>query len=226
MCTVTIVPRPGGFRLVCNRDELRTRPRALPPVVCDLGPVQAISPIDPHGGGTWIAVNSAGIVFALLNRTAPGDGRHEAPTSRGRIIPALLPLESMPAVVGAARALPLLDFAPFTLVVADEERLVVVRNVGAGAKTASSALTVPVMFTSSSLGDHLVIGPRRRLFTRMVAASSSPLAGQRAFHRHQWRDRPEVSVLMSRQDATTVSRTTVDVGDDGIAMKYTAVQSS
>ena len=32
MCTVTVVPCDGLVRIVHNRDELRTRPAALPPV--------------------------------------------------------------------------------------------------------------------------------------------------------------------------------------------------
>src|SRR5262249_13957501 len=71
MCTVSIVAlnEPGNrrLRLACNRDELRSRPAALPPLVRNCDERQAIMPIDPVSDGTWIAVNDAGIAATLLN---------------------------------------------------------------------------------------------------------------------------------------------------------------
>jgi hypothetical protein len=83
MCTVTVI-RPeedGGavLRLACNRDESRARPAALPPRIIDAGPRRAVMPIDPAGGGTWIAATDAGLILTLLN-AHPGAG---ADTSRG-----------------------------------------------------------------------------------------------------------------------------------------------
>lgn len=80
MCTVTIVPlgvrgspgasaaaTTGRARIACNRDEQRTRPAGLPPIVRTIGGRRVACPIDPESGGTWIGVNDAGLVFALLN---------------------------------------------------------------------------------------------------------------------------------------------------------------
>jgi hypothetical protein len=47
--------------------------------------------------------------------------------------------------------------------------------------------------------------------------------GQRVFHRHAWPARPEISVLMSRPDAATVSRTVLDVSDGAIRMHYSRI---
>ena len=69
----------------------------------------------------------------------------------------------------------------------------------------------PVMFTSSSLGDAIVETPRRRLFEELVLAGDDWLRGQFRFHRHRWDEQPEISIQMARQDAATVSRTTIDV---------------
>jgi len=84
-------------------------------------------------------------------------------------------------------------------------------------------LTAPVMFTSSSLGDRVVEGPRRALFASLVDHSGAPLIGQARFHRHCWPDRREISVLMTRSDAATVSRTTLDVSEHAIAIRYTPI---
>src|SRR5437016_4696303 len=66
MCTLSFVPTAHGFRFAMNRDEKRSRERALPPSFVRLNGRRAIFPREP-GGGTWIAVNDAGICLALIN---------------------------------------------------------------------------------------------------------------------------------------------------------------
>ena len=79
------------------------------------------------------------------------------------------------------------------------------------------------MFTSSSLGDAVVAAPRRRLFEQLVLADDDWLRGQFRFHRHQWTRRPEISVQMAREDAATVSRTTIHVTTRAIDVDYEAL---
>jgi hypothetical protein len=79
---------------------------------------------------------------------------------------------------------------------------------------------VPMCYVSSGLGDSKV-GVRLELFDTTLRRQATPEA-QRAFHHHRWAERPEVSVLMSRRGARTVSITTVEVrpaaaGGDGVA---------
>jgi hypothetical protein len=84
----------------------------------------------------------------------------------------------------------------------------------------------PHVFSSSSLGDRVVEEPRRRLFEHLISGDRDEwLAGQATFHRHRWQNRPEISVLMSREDARTVSRTRIDVLPSGKAalMQYEAL---
>jgi hypothetical protein len=78
------------------------------------------------------------------------------------------------------------------------------------------------MFTSSGLGDALVEAPRRALFDEWFVGVKleNQLERQDAFHRHQWPDRPELSVCMSRIDARTVSYTVVDLEADRATMTY------
>jgi hypothetical protein len=89
------------MRMVCNRDESRSRPAALPPQVREFGKQRAILPIDPVSGGTWIAASSAGLAMTLLNSypapagpLAPG-ATEELLESRGTIIPYLLHLADL-----------------------------------------------------------------------------------------------------------------------------------
>jgi hypothetical protein len=226
MCTVTIVQHDDGFRVMCNRDERRTRPPALPPRLQRIGTRRAAFPLDPLGGGTWIGVNDAGVTLALLNRTAfrpvAGDARALArPRSRGFIVRKALAFGSAESIVDALAALDVTEFEPFRLVIVDARLVITAESDGARLDTTRTTLTQPMLFTSSSLGDALVDRPRRDLFDRMVIhAAGRRLDAQAQFHRHQWHARPQISVRMERADAMTVSRTIVDVTARGRRLVY------
>jgi hypothetical protein len=214
MCTVTVVPHATGIRVTCNRDERRVRPAALPPQVHDLGGRRAVFPVDPLGGGSWIGVNDAGIVVTLLNVSGPPRRSGKEPRqSRGLIVRELLRCGSLSHVVARIASLDSSAFEKFRLVVT--RRFTVLDATSDGVRTAIPrrlALDTPLLFTSSSLGDAIVDGPRRQLFRRMVLERRDDwLRGQARFHRHQWPSRREISVCMERDDALTVSRTVIDV---------------
>jgi hypothetical protein len=224
VCTVTVVPHSSGARIVCNRDERRSRPDAEAPVVRTGGGLQTVWPRDPESGGTWIGTNEAGLVLVLINRNPRGHVPAPAgKRSRGTIIPALVTLHEMRDVLARVRQLSGPDFEPFTLLAYQRTRLLCAKNIHAGVKVDTAAVSRPMVFTSSSLGDHLVCGPRRELFARLVCGTRAPLDGQRAFHRHTWTHRPEISVCMSRPDAATVSRTVIDVDRARVRFRYSAL---
>src|SRR5262249_30651056 len=147
-----------------------TRPAALPPVRLRCGARWAVHPIDPVGGGTWVAVNDAGLALALLNVTARPGGATVVPPaepapSRGTIIPALLSCGDLSAAVAAAAALDTTPLPPFRLVLADRGEVAELRSCdGRPRLVRRGPLSAPCLFTSSGLGDRLVEGPRRRLF--------------------------------------------------------------
>ena len=226
MCTVTIVPRGSEFRLMCNRDERRERPAALPPAVQSFGRIHATFPTDPQGGGTWIGVNSAGLAAVLLNRAetaTQAGGASAARFSRGLIVPPLLGWPSLCTALREAQRVNPRQFAPFRLVLVHARTCAVVASNGRSLSVSAYSFERPLMFTSSSLGDEVVTGPRQAAFEQHVLSRGDAdewLAGQRHFHEHQWPDRPHVSVLMSRSDARTVSRTVVDVSPWFVRLDY------
>jgi hypothetical protein len=228
MCTVTVVPQAQGARLLCNRDERRSRPAALPPEIHDLRGRLAAFPVDPQGGGTWIGVNDAGLIVTLLNVQRTSDGRRDDASrkrrSRGLVVRELLRWTSLPHATAAVESLEPYAFEPFQVVIVYEGRVAVATSDAAGPiRCTQQTLDEPVLFTSSSLGDALVGLPRRRLFERMVVRSRTGwLDGQARFHDHQWSQRPEISIRMERRDALTVSRTSVDVRTDRRQLLYEA----
>jgi len=227
MCTLTLTPSTAGHaaRLVVNRDELHTRPDAWPPEVRAFGQHAALMPIDPQAGGTWVGVNDAGLCFSLLNRTPVRrltGGRPNA-TSRGTIIPGLLKHHSVDDALADALRLDYRDYDLFRLLITNGQRVVEVDHEGnALAVAMDQAVDRPMMWASSSWGDSLVDAPRRELFDQMLGGTA-PDAWRDAidaFHVHRWPERGELSVYMQREDACSVSRTDVTLGEERVTMRY------
>jgi uncharacterized protein with NRDE domain len=154
MCTVSIVPRGDGFRLMCNRDERTSRPQALRPARHALSAREAIYPVDPLGGGTWIGANDAGLAMSVLNRSARrGPWPQRSCHSRGLIIPQLLVHDSLADAMDAAAERDLSVFPPFRLVAIQGREVAVLTWDGDARSLEGAALIRPVVFASSSLGD-------------------------------------------------------------------------
>lgn len=238
MCTVTIIPvaaaaectRDAGpiahrnsIRIACNRDELRTRPAALPPVIRTFGNRKAIMPVDPVSNGTWIAVNDAGIAATLLNVNPglkPTVGDHVNP-SRGTLIPHLMVSETIDEAIESSAAIDPSQYAPFRLVIVDSERVANFYSDGQTLRREHRLISNhPHLFTSSGLGDALVESPRQDLFDHMFTNGEDWLTAQEAFHRHSWPDRTHLSVCMERSEARTVSHTVIEIEPARVVLCY------
>jgi hypothetical protein len=253
MCTVSVIPIrpqttlrlagrvPGGvgFRIVCNRDEVRERAPAGPPKWRAIDRpgcpgARAIWPRDMEAGGTWIAAAEHGLALCLLNLNLepPPDLRGlRGLKSRGLVIPSLIGAESAQDAMTRLKRLSLRAFAPFRLIAVDgrgEEIAILEARWDRQQLLFAHAAKTPACYVSSGLGDSLA-APRIGLFDRMVVNGNGPVGErQDEFHRHTWPDRPEISVMMSRPDARTVSVTKVEAVPDGrglwdVTMDYQAV---
>ena len=170
MCTLVLLLRPDHRWPViigANRDELVAR-AWKPPARHWPDRPGVRGGIDLERGGTWLAVNEAGVVAMLLNRPTPDP---LAPDFRTRGDLPLLALEHDSAT-DAARAVMELDPAPwkpFNLVVADRHAAVWIR--------ADGDLTrhrVPVGLSLLANGElnamsHVRIGTYRPLFDEASA---------------------------------------------------------
>ena len=227
MCTLSIIKiSGGGYRAVQNRDEQRSRGQAYPPAWRTLeSGVRVQCPTDSDAGGTWIAVNDAGVTTGVLNFQTGGKSNPHASQSRGEIPLMLTEHRDLDSMLILLQELDLSVYACFTgfgIVPSDDgARVMIVQWDGTDlhvVRTGSDAFE-PVVIASSGLGDEFVQG-RLPLFAEMVGSNSSPET-QDAFHHHQWADQPEVSVMVSRSAARTVSITSIQVsGDDEPMMEY------
>lgn len=232
MCTLSIIPiRDGaGFRVVTNRDEQRTRLKAIPPRARTSAGREWLWPEDGLAGGAWIGASADGLALSILNlnlRPRPALPPRDELISRGHLIPSLSECATSEQAMHALGRMSLARFAPFRLVAADFAEVGV-------ARWDRERLTVerrplgPMCLVSSGLGDHLV-EPRLALFEDFLATYGATARMQDQFHRHTWPGRAEISVMMSRADARTVSTTAVEIlRDPGVVvtMRYTADHES
>lgn len=223
MCTVSAVHSPdyASLRVVINRDERRLRMAARPPARVEKHGTQAVWPVDQEAGGTWVAASEHGLAFVLINVTpsAPGSRRADTGISRGAVIPSLIGGVDISDVerrfaAGPARW----PCSPFKLLVASLDRILVLSRDGA------ADVSAPYILSSSSLGDARVEQPRRQLFEHLLATSDHAWRAQDRLHQHAWPDRRDISVMMSRADACTVSRTEILLTHGATEMKYVTIR--
>ncbi|HEY2835502.1 MAG TPA: NRDE family protein, partial [Rhizomicrobium sp.] len=115
MCTVSFLPQSQGFFLAMNRDEQKSRPRALPPRRRKTGVHTSLYPSE-KSGGTWIGVNDAGLVLALINWYAKPQRGRSLCLSRGIVIPELLAANDLKDLSARLKKLPLQELNPFRLI--------------------------------------------------------------------------------------------------------------
>lgn len=173
MCTLVLLRRPGHLwplLLAANRDELASRP-ARPPGRHWPDRPEVRAGLDLLGGGSWLGVNDAGVVAAVLNRVGtlgPADGKR----SRGELV--LEALDHAEAEA-AARALSDLDpraYRPFNLVVADAQTAFCLRHPGDGTIRVDRLPAGLTMLTAREPNDPSC--PRIRRYRPLFASAAPP----------------------------------------------------
>ena len=67
MCSLSWCRYPDGYEVFFNRDERKTRGRALPPSESIKDGIRYLAPRDTDAGGTWLLANEFGLTLGLLN---------------------------------------------------------------------------------------------------------------------------------------------------------------
>jgi hypothetical protein len=204
VCTVSWIQQPGGYHLLANRDEKRTRGTAFAPRVQKEFSVRYVAPIDPESGGTWIAVNEFGVTFCLLN--AQADFQIAPQRSRGLVIRELVWVRCVDDGAFLLGQLDLTGFAPFTLVLLEPGRPATVANWSGSRVTIAGDAEPQMPLTSSSYDAAGVRRFRLQEFARHAgpAARIDP-AVLYEFHASHGTSPNAYSPCMHREDAETVS---------------------
>ena len=223
MCTVSWVHEDDGYRLLCNRDEQRTRREAIEPQHEQRAGVRFLSPIDGERGGTWLSVNEYGLSVCLLNgaclagSTVTRDGL--APRrSRGEIPLALVDARTALEACARLSRLDLAEYVAFTAVIAEPDLPVAIAEWD-GEVLAIIPYGEPYLpLISSSFDAAHVRAERSAEFLRMAQAGDS----LESFHRSHGAGPSAYSPCMHRPDAETVSLSEVRVRGDSITLRYSA----
>lgn len=170
MCTVIIWRGEGRCALAANRDERLDRPWDPP------GPhwPGMVGGRDHSAGGSWMAMNAAGVVAAVLNR--PGTlGPVAGKRSRGEL--PLIALRGASAADAAARveALPAGEWRPFHMVVADADAAFFLAGLGEG-RAAAVPLGLGVSMVTAHPPNDLA-SPRTTRHLPRFRAARPPDAG-------------------------------------------------
>lgn len=218
MCTLTILPESEDgmrFTAMMNRDELKTRKKALPPVWQD----GILAPRDADAGGTWTAMNESGLIGFVLNRTKAGDRQNTGSISRGHILPALLKAHSVNDTLDLWPSIPLSDMKPFYCLLRDRHEQHLYMFNGKILTRRSIHVARPLLLATSGLGDSLVRHYRKSLFADLLLRHPDR-AAQKEFHQRHDPLQPTQSVMMMRDEARTVSIAAWSVGSRSASLRY------
>jgi hypothetical protein len=223
MCTVSWVHQPGGYHLLCNRDEKLTRGAALGPIAFQRGGVRYLAPVDADFGGTWLAVNELGLSVCLLNGDANGAsaGIGLPRRSRGLLIRELAWASTVDECVQWLNQLDLRPYQAFFLLVLEPGPSAIVAQWDGTDLTVDPAADSRMPLTSSSYDAAGV----RRFRLNELSRRANPTgivdpAQLYDFHSSHSASADAYSPCMHREDAETVSFSWVVVTREDVRFQY------
>jgi len=204
---------------VCfNRDEQRSRLPAEPPCIrSGKDGFARISARDPVGGGTWLAGSETGFVIALMNNYAPNYQQQAVLRSRGTLVTELIDKESFEeAETAIAEMGSLTDFAPFFLFILSFSSAKLWSWDGTNLEQMDEC---PGFWTTSSYKAEEICSWRRNQWHFLTG--SHAVTQSRAAHILRMRgEDPAYGMTMDRDDARTVSQTSMILGKGILQMEY------
>jgi hypothetical protein len=220
VCTVSWTEGLDTFELFSNRDEQRTRPSALPPSTWtgERGG-RFLAPIDSAAQGTWISVNEHGVALCLLNHYQAQAPRTDSPKSRGWIVRGLADAGDAFVVRQALEEEDLSAYPGFRLLVLQPGEPARLAHWDGVQFAWADQVRAPLI--SSGYALERVTQSRLDVFRQLEAehggVSPEMLA---AYHQSELPEPGPLAVNMSREDARTVSLTTVRVSPETVELTY------
>ncbi len=182
MCTVVVLIRPGlawPVVLAANRDERLDRAWDPPGAWWPDRP-GVVAGRDRTGGGTWMGVNRAGVMAAVLNR--PGSlGPAPGKRSRGELPLIALEHDQAEAAAAAITTLDASGWRSFNMIIADRISAWFIRGLGRGRPDARPLSPGLHMVTAHDPDDQ--DSPRVARHLRRFRAATPPEADDW----HAWR---------------------------------------
>ena len=201
-------PYTPQLTILFNRDEQRSRAIATRPAIQPIEGVQALMPIDPVRGGTWISTNEYGLTIALLNNYAVLPTQGASYQSRGHIVLSLSSCRSIQeAVIMLKELLGGALYPAFSLLIWEASQQSVHFSQWDEQQLSMPTLTQP-FFTSSSWNTQEVQEFRTRSYSEQVIAKSVPA---KEFMAHTPEGKEMYSVFMAREKTQTVSISEITV---------------
>jgi len=222
MCTVSWVIDSNGYDLFFSRDELRTRSIALPPEIHLSESMPYIAPIDPDGGGTWIAVNSNGVCLFLLNNYQSSYmPTEEIRKSRGLICDTLIHHGTVAEAEHHLLSLALQVYPPFSLGMLEPDRSCKVFDWDGERLHKRVSPTSPLASSSSPNWEEIKRWRREKLKQMTTPGGTKPTTKQ-LYDFHCFHDpaQPAASACMRRPEAKTVSLSHVSLTSRAISFRY------
>lgn len=224
MCTLTLMPQPGGGLIITsNRDEAPNRDTLFPDVYEHNGS-NLLFPKDTLAGGTWIGVSDKKRFISLMNGGFTAHERKEEyRMSRGIIVTDLLSSDNLLRTINAY------DFSgiePFTIIAADwSVTLMIYELVWDGNDRHLREIPLaPAIWSSSLLYSDDMKRKRETWFSEFLFDHLSPTQDEiLQFHKNAGEGNPETDLIMDRIFVRTKSITQVTIADT-LEMYYEDLQ--
>ncbi|HLF44898.1 MAG TPA: NRDE family protein [Chitinophagaceae bacterium] len=220
MCTVTFIPLKDRVYLTSNRDEKISRKKAFIPEPGRYNNQHFLFPKDADAGGAWILAKENGDAAVLLNG-AFVNHVHQPPyrKSRGIILLDLM-VEDKPTAHFTNMNLE--NIEPFTVILKECDTLNELRWDGKKHYVKKLSGQEPMIWSSATLYDPLVIKQREAWFFEFIKNNPTP-SQEDIFSFHQFTGGGDLrnDLLMYRDGVySTVSITSIELTNDQTSMIY------
>jgi hypothetical protein len=221
MCTVTYIPAGNHVYLTSNRDEQRTRSRAIFPYRSGGEDSAVLYPKDGAAGGSWIALKHCGYAGVLLNGAFKLHHR-EPPYRRSRGL-VFLDIIGAASPAGSFEVVDLSGIEPFTIVLYSRGQLIECRWDGVRRYIAELNAGDPHIWSSATLYDPVDVRQREsRLQEWYAARPAIDTQSILAFHRSVVRGEgvPGSVIREEQERVATVSITSIRLAPRKASVTY------